>query len=383
MIRLLHPTAAALLMCCLFLTTGLQAGITPYPCLDDWEEGAFPPKSMASMTVNCPLPIIQNLPDDACTVTIDIPEPTSNCEIISITNDFNGMASIPPQAFAATTFEITWTVEDCDGVFTCMQTISIQDGTAPTFVCPSSTTEQCSADDMTPFATIEELVDAGAIIMDNCALDSSYLVAGEPVLVDAGPCPMTFERTYTIRDTSGNESMCMQTILVNDTTNPVFTCPANITVSTSDGSCTAEIQVPAITVTDNCGDVTVTNTLSANPGDMVSLPVGDTDVKYYAEDACGNIDSCETTITVTDATPPSLTCPTAASASCDDSEVAVFASYAEFTTAGGSATDNCGSIDESSFTFVSPSNIYSTTRHYSKLWYQYRYNVLRSTNRNR
>lgn len=356
MIRLLHPKVVTLLMCCLFLAISLQADTHPIPCLDDWEEGAFPPKSMASMTVNCPLPIIVNLPDDGCTINIDIPEPTSNCEIISITNDFNGMASIPPQDFNATTFEITWTVVDCDGEFTCTQTIIIQDGTAPTFVCPSSTIEQCSAADMVPFETIDELLAAGAIIMDNCALDSTYLLAGEPILVDAGPCPTTFERTYTVRDTSGNEAMCMQTIIVNDTVNPVFTCPVNITVSTTLGTCTADITVPSIDVTDNCGAVTITNTLAANAGDIVNLPLGDTSVKYYAEDLCGNIDSCETIITVIDETPPSMTCADNLSAECDASEVALFVDYNAFVAGGGIASDICGTIDESSFAFVSESS---------------------------
>ena len=357
MIRLLYPTAAALLLCCLFLTTGLQANNTPYPCLDDWEEGAFPPSSMASMAVNCPLPVFLSLPSTGCTVTLDLLEPTADCPILSITNDFNGMESIPEQDFGAGTFEVVWTLTtECDGMFTCNQLVSIVDNTAPIFVCPTSVTEQCSVDDMVPFANIDELIAAGAIITDNCELDSTFLIAGDPVLVDAGPCPMIFERTYTVSDTSGNEAMCMHTIMVEDTTNPVFTCPANITVSTSDATCMAEIAVPTIDVTDNCGTVTVTNTLSANPGDLVMFPLGNTPIKYYAEDACGNIDSCETMITVLDATAPMMTCPANGSASCDVSEVDIFASYADFTAAGGSATDNCGTIDETTFTFVSASS---------------------------
>ena len=356
MIRLLHSTGAALLLCCLFSVTSLQAGNSPYPCLDDWEEGAFPPSSMASMAVNCPLPVLLSLPSTGCTVTLDLEEPTADCAILSITNDFNGMATIPEQDFGEVTFEVVWTLTtECDGMFTCTQLVVIEDNTAPIFVCPSSASEQCSANDMIPFADIDELIAAGATIMDNCQLDSTFLLAGDPVLVDAGPCPMIYERTYTVRDTSGNEAMCMQTILVNDTMNPVFTCPANITVSTSADACEANIEVPEVLAVDNCGSVTVTNTL-ANPGDMVTLPVGDTAVKYYAEDACGNIDSCETTITVLDATPPMMTCADTDNAFCSAAEVDVFLTYAEFIAANGIATDNCGVIDESSFGFVSESS---------------------------
>lgn len=357
MIRLLYPTAAALLLCCLLSVTGLQASNHPFPCLDDWEEGAYPPSSMASMTVNCPFPILESLPNNGCTVTIDLQEPTANCTIFSITNDFNGMATIPEQDFGEGTFEITWTLDtECDGIFTCTQLVVVEDNTAPIFVCPSSATEQCSADDMVAFASIEELVTAGATIMDNCQLDSTYLLVGEPVLIDAGPCPMIYERTYTVKDTSGNEAMCMQTIHVNDTTNPIFDCPANITVSTTDGACSAEIVIPSIDVTDNCGTVSVTNSLSVSSQDLVVFPVGDTPIKFYAEDACGNIDSCETIITVLDNTPPSMTCADNDNAACSAAEISVFTSYAEFIAANGSATDNCGSIDESTFGFVSESS---------------------------
>ncbi len=359
MIRLLHLTGAALL-CCLMSVTSLQAGNHPYPCLDDWDEGSFPPREMASMTVNCPFPVSVTLPSSSCEVIVDIPEPTSDCAIISITNDFNGMASIPPQLFSDTIFTIIWSITDCMGELSCPQLVSIEDQTAPVFLCPSSTMEQCEVGDMTPFTSIEELVSAGAIVMDNCQLDSSFLLVGDPVIIDEGPCPMIYERTYTVKDISGNEATCMQMILVNDTTNPVFDCPANITVSTSTNECQANIEVPLVTATDNCGATTITNTLAANPGDIITLPVGDTDVKYYAEDGCGNVDSCETTITVLDATPPSMTCADNDIGVCSSSEVSVFLTYAEFVAANGSATDNCGVINEASFTFVSESSDGST-----------------------
>jgi len=189
MIRLLHSTAAALLLCCLFLSISVQANNTPYPCLDDWEEGAFPPSSMASMAVNCPLPVLVSLPTTGCFINLDLEEPTADCAILSITNDFNGMATIPAQDFTASTFEVVWTLTtECDGMFTCTQLVVIEDNTAPIFVCPPSAMEQCSATDMVAFASIDELVMAGAIISDNCQLDSSKEHTPLEIQVVTKPC---------------------------------------------------------------------------------------------------------------------------------------------------------------------------------------------------
>ena len=50
-----------------------------------------------------------------------------------------------------------------------------------------------------------------------------------------------------------------------------------------------------------------------------------------------------------------MSCPGALTAVCDISEQAVYADYAAFTAAGGTANDNCG-IDAASFTWISDSD---------------------------
>lgn len=354
MTRLLHPTAA-IILCVLFSVIGIHAEKTPLACIDEWDEGAYPPATMAFLTVSCPANVLLSLPSDMCTILVDIPEPTSNCEIISIENDFNMSTSIPEQTFGPTNLTITWTVTDCDGTFTCTQFVIIQDDTAPTLVCPPSDMQECTVDDMIPFANIAELVAAGAIVEDNCQLDSTFLEVGPLVLEDEGPCPSIYTRSYTVRDTSDNMTTCMQTILVEDMTAPTFTCPASITVSTDDDMCSATITVPdLVDITDNCGIDTIYNSLTG-ADNMITLPIGDQEITYYAVDSCGNIDSCETLITVLDATSPIIMCPADLTASCDVSEQAPYADFAAFMMAGGSATDNCA-IDENTFEIVDQSS---------------------------
>src|SRR5207249_1685213 len=58
--------------------------------------------------------------------------------------------------------------------------------------------------------------------------------------------------------------------------------------------------------------------------------------------ACGNSNTCTQTITVNDVTPPSISCPATAGVSCATSVPDHVNNYADFVTAGGSASDLCG-----------------------------------------
>ena len=73
---------------------------------------------------------------------------------------------------------------------------------------------------------------------------------------------------------------------------------------------------------------------------------------YQVTDLCGNTATCEQILTIDDEEAPMMTCPADLTAVCNASEQAPYGSYAEFTAAGGSASDNCG-LDELSFTLLS------------------------------
>jgi hypothetical protein len=89
---------------------------------------------------------------------------------------------------------------------------------------------------------------------------------------------------------------------VNDQTPPVITCPANITVNTPVGSCTAVVNF-TVTATDNCGAVTVVSV----PASGSVFPIGTTTVTSTATDACGMTATCTFTVTVNDVQLPVIT----------------------------------------------------------------------------
>ena len=108
----------------------------------------------------------------------------------------------------------------------------------------------------------------------------------------------------TVTDAAGNTATCSFTVTVNDNIAPAITCPANITVSTPVGSCTATVNY-TVTATDNCPGVTTALTAGLASGS--AFPIGVTTVTTRATDVAGNQTSCSFTVTVNDGQLPVIT----------------------------------------------------------------------------
>ncbi len=134
------------------------------------------------------------------------------------------------------------------------------------------------------------------------------------------------ETTVTYSSTlNGQPTTCSFTVTVVDNQPPTLTCPANITRNTDAGQCTATINVPNPTISDNCGGVGGVTlltwemtgaTLGNSPVTGVNyvgnrvFNAGVTTITYTAEDAAGNSSTCTFTVTVNDTQAPVFTyCP--------------------------------------------------------------------------
>jgi hypothetical protein len=98
---------------------------------------------------------------------------------------------------------------------TCTFTVTVIDNEAPVITCPADASFECA------------LGDAGtATAVDDCDPNPSVTPSDQEV---PGDCPQerTILRTWTARDACGNESTCVQTIQIVDTTPPRITCPAD------------------------------------------------------------------------------------------------------------------------------------------------------------
>jgi hypothetical protein len=145
--------------------------------------------------------------------------------------------------------------------------------------------------------------------------------------------------TTTVTCTSSAGPNCTFTVTVNDTQPPTIICPANITQSTDPGVCSAVVNYPSPTVSDNCPGV---STPTCTPVSGSTFPKGTTTVSCNVSDASGNTASCSFTITVNDTQPPTITCPVnifvAAAASCP------IATSTVVTYPPPVATDNCPGV---------------------------------------
>ena len=132
-------------------------------------------------------------------------------------------------------------------------------------------------------------------------------------------------------DNCGNATSCLQTIEVEDTTDPSITCPAGATIQCGDDDTPSALGTA--TSTDNCdNDPTVSfsdNQVSGSCPDTYTIQR-----TWTAEDNCGNSTCCLQTIEVEDTTPPSITCPADVTVECSDDLTSATQGMA-------TASDNC------------------------------------------
>ena len=199
----------------------------------------------------------------------------------------------------------TWSASDaCGNMIMGNQIITLEDTTAPILVgTPAATlTVSCPQDVPTP---------PTVTATDNC--DPGTLTVNFNEMTDGLSCPETIMRTWDCTDACGNLATFTQVITVHDTTDPVLTVPANITVNCADpGIGSPNSPDPALTgfatATDGC-----TGVLSMAPMGTPGISYSDAVVStcplvlqrtWSAQDDCGNVAQAPQMITVTDTVAP-------------------------------------------------------------------------------
>lgn len=112
---------------------------------------------------------------------------------------------------------------------------------------------------------------------------------------------------YTVSNDQGDSDVCSFNVFVADTEDPIFDCPADITVSAADGECEAIVNFPTPNASDNCGVLSIIQIGGLASGS--SFPIGETNIDHEAIDAAGNSAFCRFKIIVEDVTLPTIVCP--------------------------------------------------------------------------
>jgi len=202
---------------------------------------------------------------------------------------------------------------------TCSFTVTVADDENPALTCPAN-------QNLTPINTGQNCTanyNIPSPLFDNCngAL-WSITFSGNP---NGFPPPMsnfsagdnsgfiTFQQgtttvTLSAADATGNNAInCSFTVSIDDTVPPVVVCPANVTQTTvGAGICTAPVTFTLPPATDNC---TASSLVTSVPASGSVFGIGATTVTVTATDLAGNTATCEFTVTVKDALPPTAVCP--------------------------------------------------------------------------
>jgi hypothetical protein len=191
----------------------------------------------------------------------------------------------------------------------------------PTTVCPNSHSQFQAPAGMTGYSW--SIAGNGTI---------SGPTNAQTITVNAGSaCGQIFTLTLNTRG-NGCLSVCRSEVLVNDSTPPTLSCPADL-----------ELQCPADTRTNATGIATAQDdcgVASISYSDAITNACAGTKIiarTWMATDLCGNQASCVQTITVIDTTPPVIACPPNTIVECPGSTE-------PNVTGNATATDACGSV---------------------------------------
>ena len=231
---------------------------------------------------------------------------------------------------------------------TCSQTITISNFNLADVIFPADKTVDCETLYNNPAGTSP--AQTGAPSINGASILGAVLCNAKVNYTDTyyDGC----EGTYTILRQWNVLSDCLplspnnpvgftQRIKVVDNGGPIFTCPANVTVSTDVLTCCATAALPDIIVSEGCSHiqdlqakVTGTNPVNGNiitftvggylgdfPGNNYwnpdtlaifpytqCLPQGIYNVQYTASDECANTSKCSFQLTIADLVPPISAC---------------------------------------------------------------------------
>ncbi len=182
--------------------------------------------------------------------------------------------------------------------------ITVEDSQPPVFTnAPANTTVSCE--------NVPAVVNPTAT--DNCDDNPDVEYLGQTVLPSTCPHKYLLTRTWQAEDACGNTATVSQMIVVNDTTAPTFSAPANLTISLN-GNCQynadTTITGRVTNASDNCSAQQNLTIAFSDDFDPSSGGQGTLVRTWTVTDQCGNTASGQTQIiTVLDLMPPTISCP--------------------------------------------------------------------------
>ena len=168
-------------------------------------------------------------------------------------------------------------------------------------------------------------------IVDNCTVEITQSPAAGTIITG------TTTVTLTVSDIDSNTDTCTFDVIVVDTTNPVTPVLVGLT-----GECSYTAPVPAPVTTDNCAGTVTGSTTDATTYNTQGTHV----IAWTFDDGNGNAITVNQNVIIQDITNPAVSCPGDVTESFDTACQFTLLDY----TSGASATDNCSSVANITFT---------------------------------
>ncbi len=251
--------------------------------------------------------------------------------------------------------------DECKNQTVVNQIIHIENTEGPGIICPADLTVENSSFVPKAYSSFADFIAGGATITHNCNLnESTFKMKSEQS--DGNTNPEVITRIYELEDLCGHVSSCSQTIIVLRDSKPKITAPANINIACKNElpdvfANLQEFYDAGGLVETVCGLNQSSISLVKETTDQILITYISTRV-YKIEDICGNSNTFEHILIATDKKNPVFSkIPGSIITACSVPEA--FITYADFTSAGGEATDNC-EIDPESFILINETDNQNT-----------------------
>ena len=241
---------------------------------------------------------------------------TDGCGNAMISNDYPGVssASCGTTGFSTVTFTAT---DDCGNTATCSAIITIDDTTIPDFLLrPQDMIVECDGAGNAADVASWLASNGGGIASDRC--DNS-VTWNNTLSNSTTVCGGSTETIYlfTVTDDCGNAATALATFVIEDTSLPTITVPADMTVECDGVGNVTDLTdwLEQVTASDLCSATVATsnqlyNTISACGGGYSETYI------FTGVDECGNDISELATFTVEDTSNPMIVCPDNLDLSC-------------------------------------------------------------------
>lgn len=241
-------------------------------------------------------------------------EVLDNCAAIQIENDFEFDIEIP--CGESLTVVVTYTATDgCDNSATCEASVNLAVPAAlPNVDCPSVLVLTCIDD----VSLVDDWLTTGIASNDQGVLLELSNDFDASLLSDLS-CGDEVDVTFEAVDACGTVD-CQSTISFLDAESPTISCPTSLMISTSNSAPEDEVLswLESYQAADNCqlGEVQSDFNLSvlSNLCDVTD-PI---QVEFVVSDVCGNIDACQTELSVSSGA-IIMSCPAELTLECGDS----------------------------------------------------------------